>query len=114
MNSALCYNGAMKLAALLLATTFAIAQTPTIEQSLNLKSVQSARISPDGTRVAYEVQEAEWKDNFFKTEIRVADLATGQHFQLTNSKKSSNSAAWSPDGQRIGFISDRDGKRQIW
>src|SRR5258708_34482179 len=83
----------------------AAAQTPTIDQSLNLKSVSNPKISPDGAHVAYEVQEADWKENAFKTEIHVADVATGHHFQLTNAKKSSNGAAWSPHGSQIPFLS---------
>ena len=34
--------------------------------------------------------------------------------QLTNAKKSSQSPAWSPDGARLAFISDRTDKRQIY
>jgi dipeptidyl aminopeptidase/acylaminoacyl peptidase len=89
-------------------------QTPTIEQSLNLKSVFGARISPDGRFVAYQVQETNWTDNAFETEIWVAVVATGERYQLTNAKKSSTSPIWSPDSKRIAFVSDRDGKRQLY
>lgn len=102
------------LVCILTLTLPGVAQVPTIEQSLSLKSASNPRLSPDGTQVAYEVQETDWKENAFKTEIFVATVAAGRSFQLTNSKKSSNQPAWSPDGARIAFLSERDGKRQVW
>ena len=106
--------------ALLLATTlspFALAgpaQTPTIDQSLNLKSAGGPRISPDGRYVAYQVQKTNWEENAFETEIWMAVTATGECYRLTNAKKSSTNPQWSPDSKRLAFISDRDGKRQIY
>ena len=95
-------------------TIAVLAQTPTITQSLNLKNAGGPRISPDGRYVAYQVQEANWKENEFETEIWIAVTATGQCYQLTNARKSSTNPQWSPDSKRIAFISDRDGKRQIY
>jgi Tol biopolymer transport system component len=92
----------------------AAAQTPTIEQSLNLKSAMGAVISPDGRHVAYTVQQPDWEDNSFENEIWIASLVTGERYQLTSGKKSSNSPIWSPDNRRLAFASDRDGKRQIY
>jgi dipeptidyl aminopeptidase/acylaminoacyl peptidase len=89
-------------------------ETPTIDQSLNLKSVSSPRISPDGRFVAYQVSETNWTDNEFISQIWVVATATGERYQLTSGKKSSNGAAWAPDSKRLAFISDRDGKRQIY
>ncbi|HZM90101.1 MAG TPA: S9 family peptidase [Blastocatellia bacterium] len=89
-------------------------QTPTIEQSLNLKSAGGPRISPDGRYVAYQVQKTNWEDNAFETEIWIAITATGETYRLTNAKKSSSNPQWSPDSRRLAFISDRDGKRQIY
>ncbi|MBI3652072.1 MAG: S9 family peptidase [Acidobacteria bacterium] len=89
-------------------------KTPTIDQSLNLKSAGNPRISPDGRLVAYQVQETNWEENAFETEIWIAVVATGERYQLTNAKKSSSTPQWSPDAKRLAFISDRDGKRQLY
>ena len=43
-----------------------------------------------------------------------ASMATGERYQLTSGKKSSNSPHWSPDSRRLAFVSDRAGKRQIY
>ena len=90
------------------------AQTPTIEQSLNLRSAGSPRISPDGRYVAYQVQKTNWDENAFETEIWISVVASGESYRLTNSKKSNSNPQWSPDSRRLAFISDRDGKRQIY
>jgi dipeptidyl aminopeptidase/acylaminoacyl peptidase len=87
---------------------------PTVDQILSLKRVGSPEISPDGRRVAYTVRETNWDDNTYDTQIWLADATTGALHQLTTAKKSSQSPAWSPDGARLGFISDRSDKRQLY
>jgi len=87
---------------------------PTVDQILSLKRAGSPEISPDGRSVAYTVRETNWDDNAYETEIWLADAASGATRQLTNAKKSSQSPAWSPDGSRLAFISDRTDTRQIY
>jgi dipeptidyl aminopeptidase/acylaminoacyl peptidase len=91
-----------------------LAQTPTIEQSLNFKTAAAPRISPDGRFIAYEVSETNWDENSFETQIWMVMPATGEHYQLTHAKKSSSDVHWSPDAKRLAFLSDRDGARQIY
>jgi dipeptidyl aminopeptidase/acylaminoacyl peptidase len=92
----------------------AFAQTPTIDQSLSMQSVGNARISPDGQYVAYTVTQANWEENEFVQQIWIAVVASGERYQLTSGKKSSQNPKWSPDSTRIAFLSERDGKRQIY
>ena len=92
----------------------ALAQTPTIEQSLGMQSVADAQISPDGRYVAYTVQQANWDEDEFVQQIWIAVVATGERYQLTSAKKSSQNPKWSADSKRIAFTSERDGKRQIY
>jgi dipeptidyl aminopeptidase/acylaminoacyl peptidase len=92
-----------------------LAQTPTLEQSVSFRSVASPRLSPDGSRVIYTVTEADWKENEFRTQVWMSRTSGGDAgFALTASKKSSTSPEWSPDGRQIAFLSDRDGKQQLY
>jgi len=84
-----------------------VSRTPTIDQSLEMKSAFNPRISPDGRRVAYELQSTNWEDNSFDRNLWIADIASGEVRQLTSAKKSSANAAWSRDGRWIAFLSDR-------
>jgi Tol biopolymer transport system component len=96
--------------------------TPTIDQSLEMKGAFNPEISPDGKRVVYEISRTNWDDNAFERDLWIVDTAGGEGHQLTASKKSSTNAAWSPDSQRIAFLSDRpgqisgtpEGKKQVY
>jgi dipeptidyl aminopeptidase/acylaminoacyl peptidase len=87
---------------------------PTIDESLGMKAVSGAQISPDGRYVAYMVQQANWEENDFLTQIWIAVPATGERYPLTGGKKSAGVPQWSPDSRRLAFTADRDGKRQIY
>jgi dipeptidyl aminopeptidase/acylaminoacyl peptidase len=87
---------------------------PTVDHILSLQRVASPQISPDGRLVAYMVGSTNWEENAFDTQIWIADSRTGQARQLTRSKKSSQSPAWSPDGSMLAFASDRTDKRQLY
>jgi dipeptidyl aminopeptidase/acylaminoacyl peptidase len=105
------------LALLLLTSAAASAQAPaapSVDDLINLKRVGSPAISPDGRQVAFTIRETNWDENAYETEIWIGDAATGQSRQVTNARKSSMQPAWSPDGAWLAFVSDRDGKRQLY
>jgi dipeptidyl aminopeptidase/acylaminoacyl peptidase len=87
---------------------------PSIDDLINLKRVGSPAISADGRHVAYTIRETNWDENAYETEIWIADVATGQSRQITNGRKSSMQPQFSPDSAWLGFVSDRDGKRQLY
>jgi dipeptidyl aminopeptidase/acylaminoacyl peptidase len=87
---------------------------PTVDQVLSLKRAGSPELSPDGRTIAYTVRDTNWEDNSYETQIWLADARASTTRQLTNSKKSSQSPSWSPDGTQLAFISDRTDKRQVY
>ena len=82
--------------------------TPSLEESLSLRVVNGARISPDGRFIAYRVRETDWKENAYVRQIWLVNVATGASFQLTRGKKSSDAPEWSPDGRWLAFIGERE------
>jgi dipeptidyl aminopeptidase/acylaminoacyl peptidase len=86
----------------------------TIKEWMSLKSVFVPQLSPDGRFVAYQLQEANWDENALEAEIWITSVASGERYQLTKGKGSSTTPRWSPDGSRLAFRSNRDGRQQIY
>jgi dipeptidyl aminopeptidase/acylaminoacyl peptidase len=92
----------------------ALAAAPSLDEVVSLRRVGAPALSPDGRRVAYTVREANWDEDAFEREIWVADVESGEPRQLTRGKKSSWAPAFSPDGEWLAFLSDREEKAQVF
>jgi len=87
---------------------------PSFRDMIDLKTASAPAISPDGRSVAYVVRTTDWQDNRFDTEIWLWREGEGA-FQLTRVVKGTSSLPrWSADGRWIGFLSDRDGRSQLY
>jgi dipeptidyl aminopeptidase/acylaminoacyl peptidase len=68
----------------------------------------AARLSPDGTRIAVEIDDAQ-------ADIGVYDLATGNFHRSTHTPDFDGHPVWSPDGTRFVFASERGpGLQMFW
>jgi dipeptidyl aminopeptidase/acylaminoacyl peptidase len=108
---------ATALTLVVLSVSAATAQTWEPELQLKVKAVGSPRVSPDGKRMVYTVNEAVTTPDKseFVTQIWMANLDTKQNTQLTFGEKSSTNPKWSPDGNWIAFTSNRkDNKNNLY
>jgi acylaminoacyl-peptidase len=87
----------------------------------NWRDIGTARINSEGTSVVY-VESWTLRDgdracsNLWTVSIAggAAGGAGGAPRRLTDGPWRDTSPAWSPDGGRIAYLSDREGKPQIW
>ena len=105
---------AMSALALALPLAAAGKRAFTIEDLYRLKGVQHLSLSPEGSRLLFEVSTQDLKAAQRATEIWMLDLGTNSVKQLTFGPKSCTSPAWSQDGRTITLLSSRDKGHQLW
>ncbi|MFZ5824631.1 MAG: prolyl oligopeptidase family serine peptidase [Bacillota bacterium] len=81
------------------------------EDLLAIKLAGDCQISPDGTRVAYVLQEIDKEKNEYTTSIWIAREGQAP-IRFTGAKDSQ--PRWSPDSRYLAFVSNRSGSNQIW
>ena len=107
---------AVAVTSLLAFASFAYAQERrfTIDDLLKVRRVGDPQVSPKGDQVAFTITDVDKTTNKSTTQIYLVPLGGGETRQLTNDEHSSASPRWSPDGEKLAFISTRDGEAQIW
>jgi dipeptidyl aminopeptidase/acylaminoacyl peptidase len=70
-------------------------------------------MSPDGTRVAFVVNEWDRREDTFTRELYVVDVKTGQMSPPTSASGKKRLPRWSPDGKSLAFLADTGGNTQL-
>ena len=91
-----------------------LGQAPSSKEALSMQKPMDAVISPDGKYVAYVLSRTNWEDNANESDLYLAELGTTKSLKLTASRKSSSAPAWAADSKHIAFLSNREGKQQVY
>jgi len=80
----------------------------------NLQYAADPQISPDAKRIVYVRQSSDVMADKHESNLWIINFDGSDHRPLTTGHASDGSPRWSPDGTRIAYISDREGKPQIY
>ncbi|MBV8280632.1 MAG: S9 family peptidase, partial [Candidatus Eremiobacteraeota bacterium] len=86
----------------------------TPEHLYTLPVVSGCALDGEARRVAYACTIPDESANAYRGSIRVYDLDANRTTVLTRGNARDLSPAWSADGSRILFLSDRSGSLQLW
>src|ERR1700737_4757853 len=114
-----------RIIAALVAATLTFASIPTLwaqdashkltaMDEFQLQLPTDPQISPDGKRIAYVRRFADPMTDKRYSNLWIINADGGDHRPVTTGNRSDVSPRWSPDGTRIAYLSDADGKQQIY
>ena len=87
----------------------------TFEDLMDIHRVSSPAVSPDGRYAAYVTTKHDHIKNTQRSTIHLLDLQTKESRILTPGPGSHSCPVWSPCGDYLAFVSDREGEgSQLW
>ncbi|MGB2900163.1 MAG: S9 family peptidase [Candidatus Acidiferrum sp.] len=111
--------GAFLAVAVLLASSSALwaqdsANRLTAMDEFQLQTATDPQISPDGKKIVYVRRFADSMTDKRYSNLWTINTDGSDHRPLTTGNRADVSPRWSPDGTRIAYLSDADGKQQLY
>src|SRR6266852_6834807 len=86
----------------------------TAMDEFQLQLATDPQISPDGKKIVYVRRFADPMTDKRYSNLWIINADGSDHRPLTTGNRSDVSPRWSPDGLRLAYLSDADGKQQIY
>ena len=86
----------------------------TFEDMMQMKRLGETAVSPDGKWLAYSVTTVNLAANTKTPELWLQKIEGGEPFKLAVGQPGDSGVQFAPDGQRILFLSSREGGQQVW
>src|SRR5216684_3546935 len=111
--------GAFLAVAVLLASSPALraqdfANRLTAMDEFQLQTATDPQISPDGKKIVYVRRFADSMTDKRYSNLWTINTDGSDHRPLTTGNRADVSPRWSPDGTRLAYLSDADGKQQLY
>ncbi|NDW21726.1 alpha/beta hydrolase family protein [Alteromonas hispanica] len=84
------------------------------EDIFNLEYVSEVQVSPNGEEVAYVRRSNDIMSDSTRSNIWVATVDGRSHRPLLSASHNFYSPRWSPDGKRLAYLSNENGKPQLY
>ena len=106
---------ALVMALFVLAPAWSFAQSRVLDDStfMDMERVSDPAISPDGRQIIFTRGWIDKMRDQARANLWIVDSDGARVRELTNGAWRDSAPAWSPDGQRIAFLSDRGGTNQL-
>ena len=89
-----------------------------LKDLVKIVSVSDPQVSPDGKSIVVVVSRPNLEQDRGERELVLVDIVTGEQHALTYERKTAGSPRWSPNGDRLAFVSNdgagKDAKPQIF
>ena len=103
----------MRILLLLILSSLAFAERLTLEKMGTVVRLADPQISPDSKFIAAIASRANFEENRYDAQLVLIDTATRAQRILVRERRGLSSPRWSPDGKRLAFLAQIDGKAQV-
>jgi len=90
------------------------ARSMTFADMIKTQMPKGVTVSPDGARLAFTLSGRDLESNGSWSKVKVLAIQSGDLLTITAGGEHESSPAWSVDGERLAFVSDKSEKGQIW
>ena len=85
-----------------------------LEDVFSLEWASDPQISPDGSRIVYVRNFGDRMADRWRSNLWIVDAEGGDHRPLSTGDENDRSPRWSPSGDRLLYVTNRENGSQIW